>query len=302
MVVQLDNIDNSYNVRGATISNLTDNTPTLTRHFKGSTTTSRPAAYLCQISSLCQRCHRYCSEVSFINGVENVMADDASRLQHLTDSQFLHHFNSVYPQETPWTLCQSQPEMITSVTSSLQRRGNFKRMLRPPKNTLALHGAIGNTSALRSRSGPTLQGTQIPFKSSKSTSSNSANESTTRGARLPSKLIPFLNTSQPLSRKMASWWTRPKPPWDCGSQDKSNTSPSVTSCVPSPKQILLPTEYGPSTPPSSSNSWQCHDPKSSQRSTGLRSANLPPWASTTSTFCGPASMPNPAATLRTMTL
>jgi len=112
MVVQLDNIANSYDVRGATISNLTDNTPTLTRHFKGSTTTSGPAAYLCQISSLHQRYRRYCSKVSFINGVENVMADDASHLQHLTDSEFLHHFNSVYPQETPWTLCQSQPEMI----------------------------------------------------------------------------------------------------------------------------------------------------------------------------------------------
>jgi len=107
MVVQLDNIANSYNTRGATISNLTDNTPTLSRHFKGSTTTSGPAAYLCQISSLHQRYHRYCSEVSFINGVENVMANDASCLQHLTDSEFLHHFNSVHPQETPWTLYQS---------------------------------------------------------------------------------------------------------------------------------------------------------------------------------------------------
>jgi len=81
MVVQLDNIANSYDVRGATISNLMDNTPTLTRHFKGSTTTSGPAAYLCQISSLHQRYHRCCSEVSFINGVENVMADDASLTQ-----------------------------------------------------------------------------------------------------------------------------------------------------------------------------------------------------------------------------
>jgi len=69
MAVQLDNIANSYDVWGATISNLMDNTPTLTHHFKGSSTTTGPAAYLCQISSLDQRYHRYCSEVSFINGV-----------------------------------------------------------------------------------------------------------------------------------------------------------------------------------------------------------------------------------------
>jgi len=88
MVVQSDSIAKSYDTRGATVSNLMDNTPTLTRHFKGSTTTSGPAAYLCQISSLHQHYHCYCSEVSFINGVENVMADDASRLQHLTNSDF----------------------------------------------------------------------------------------------------------------------------------------------------------------------------------------------------------------------
>ena len=273
MVVQLDNIANSYDVRGATISNLTDNTPTLTRHFKGSTTTSGPAAYLCQISSLHQRYHRYCSEVSFINGVENVMADDASRLQHLTDTEFLHHFNSVYPQERPWTLCQSRPEMITSVTSALQRRGNFKRMLLPPKSTLALHGAVGNTTAGKSRSGPTLQGTPIPFKSSKSTSSASAQDDTTRGARHPSELIPFLNTSQPLSRRTPSWWTRPKPTMDCGDQEATDMSPSATYCVPSPEQILLPTEYGPSTPPSSSHSCPWIDHPSSPRSIGPLSSN-----------------------------
>ena len=91
---QLDHIAHTYDVRGATVSNLTDNTPTLSRHFKGSTTTSGPAAYLCQLASLHQRYHRYCSEASFINGVENVMADDASRLQHLTASQLLAHFHS----------------------------------------------------------------------------------------------------------------------------------------------------------------------------------------------------------------
>jgi len=170
------------------------------------------------------------------------MADDAYCLQHLTDSEFLHHFNSAYPQEMPWMLCHSRPEMITSMASALQRRGNFKRMLHPPSSTLALHGAVGCTTAMKSRSGPTLQGTLTPFKSSKSTSSDSAKDDMTRGARHPSELIPFLNTSQPLSRRTPSWWTRPKPTWDYGGQDKSDTSPSVTSCVPSPKQILLPIE------------------------------------------------------------
>jgi len=125
----------------------------------------------------------------------------------------------------------------TMMTSALQRHGNFKQMLRPPKSTLVLHGAVGCTTARKSRSGPTLQGTLIPFKSSKSTSSNSAQDNTTKGARHLSKLIPFLNTSQPLSRRMLSWWTRPKPTTDRGGQEETDMSPLVTSCVLSPEQI-----------------------------------------------------------------
>jgi len=69
---------------------------------------------------------------------------------------------------------------------------------------------------------PTLQGTQTPFKSSKSTSSDSAKDNTTRGARLPSELMLFLNTSQLLFRRTPSWWTRPNLGWTCGAQDKSS--------------------------------------------------------------------------------
>ena len=132
----------------------------------------------------------------------------------------------------PWSLCQSRPEMITSVTSALHRHGNFKRMLRPPTGTLALHGAVGHSSATKSVSRPTLQGTPIPFKSAKSTSSYSTKDNMTSRARLPSELIPFLNNSQPLSRRTPSWWTRPQLEWACGNQDKTDTSQSVTSCVP----------------------------------------------------------------------
>ena len=299
MVVQLDNIANTYDVRGSTIANLTDNTPTLTRHFKGSTTTDGAAAYLCQISSLHQRYHRYCSEVSFINGVENVMADDASRLQHLTDAEFLDHFNSTYPQELPWIICQSRPEMITSVTCALQRRGNFKQMLRPPKGTSLLLGAVGHTSAMSSTSRPTLQGSQTPFKSSKSTLSDSAKDDTTKGARHPSELIPFLSTSQPLSRRTPSWWTRPVLEWNYGNQANSDTSQSPTSLGPLPEQILFPTEYGPSTPPSSSSSCQCPNLPTTPTNNGTPSYSSQAWASSTS--CDQENTPSLMREQKTMT-
>jgi len=43
------------------------------------------------------------------------MADDASRLQHLTDSSFLSHFAQTYPQPTPWRLL-----LLPSETASLR--------------------------------------------------------------------------------------------------------------------------------------------------------------------------------------
>jgi len=228
------------------------------------------------------------------------MADDASHLQHLTDSEFLNRFNSACPQETPWILYQCQPKMITSMASTLQRRGNCKQMLCPPNSTLALHGAVGGSSTLKSMSRPTLQVTPIPFKSSKSTLFDSTKDDMTRGARLPSELTPFLNTSQPLSRRTPSWWTRPYPEWASGKQGKTNTSQSVTSCMPLPKQIMFPTEYGSSTPPSSSKSLACPDPQSSPKNTGGLSANSQPWDSTTSS--GLENEPGLTAEPRTMTL
>jgi len=158
------------------------------------------------------------------------------------------------------------------MTSTLQRCGNFKRMLLPPKSTLALHGAVGNATARKSRSEQTLQGIPIPSQPSKSTSSDSAHDDATRGARHPSKLMPFLNTSQPSSRRTPSWWTRPKSTMGCGEQGATDMYPLVTSYVPSPKQILLPT-CGPSTPPSSSNSCPCLNLKSSQRNSWPPSYN-----------------------------
>jgi len=92
----------------------------------------------------------------------------------------------------------------------------------PPKSTLALYDTVGDTAVRKSMPRPTLQGTQTPFKSSKSTSSDSAKDNTTRGARLPSELMLFLNTSQLLFRRTPSWWTRPNLGWTCGAQDKSS--------------------------------------------------------------------------------
>ena len=50
------------------------------------------AGALCRMASLCQREHRYCLHIGHLTRDLNIMADDASRLQALSDPAFLSHF------------------------------------------------------------------------------------------------------------------------------------------------------------------------------------------------------------------
>ena len=77
-----------------TMCTFTDNSPMVAWRGKGSVTTTGPAAYLLHLSALHCRHHRYKSEVHFIPGTLNIMADDCSRKWNLTDSQLIRYFNT----------------------------------------------------------------------------------------------------------------------------------------------------------------------------------------------------------------
>ena len=116
VLASLENIDS------VTVASYTDNTPALYWTKKGSTSTSIPAAYLLRLQALHQRHYCYHSKISHIAGTANVMADDCSRLWHLTDEQLLTHFNLHYPQNLPWKQCTLRPEMNFALLSALQRK------------------------------------------------------------------------------------------------------------------------------------------------------------------------------------
>jgi hypothetical protein len=84
---------------------LNENSPTVSRATKGSITSRHAAAYLLCLSSLHQRHHhQYHLHYDHIAGLANMMADDASCLWHLSDSQLLAYFNQTYPESQPWQL------------------------------------------------------------------------------------------------------------------------------------------------------------------------------------------------------
>lgn len=89
---QADVIDTHVDCRER--STATDNTPALAWQLKGSTTTTGPAAHLLRLSALHQQQHRYLACYNHIPGNLNQMADDTSRLWHLSDTKLLSHFNT----------------------------------------------------------------------------------------------------------------------------------------------------------------------------------------------------------------
>ena len=110
---------------------LCDNTPAVSWRQKGSTTTVGPAAYLLQLSSIHQRHFRYKPEFHHIAGDANVMADDCSRLWHLSDSELLTYFNSHYPQTQSWQMLHLRPEMNSALISCLHRKRSLPELYLP---------------------------------------------------------------------------------------------------------------------------------------------------------------------------
>ena len=141
LLAQQDIIAQAVNCRGRTIVPLGDNIPSVVWHHKHSTTTTGAAAYLLRLNSIHQRHYRYVAKASYIPGPANQMADDCSRLWHLSDSQLLAHFNSIYPQEQPWQLVHLRPEMLSSLTSALQmKRPELVSLLNEPPTKTAIGG------------------------------------------------------------------------------------------------------------------------------------------------------------------
>jgi hypothetical protein len=97
-VVQNNIAAQHFDVCERSIASGSNNTPTIAWQSKGLTTTTTAPAYLLRMQAIHQCFHRYQTTSFFIPGKLNSMANNCSCLWHLTDSQLLAHFDSVYPQ------------------------------------------------------------------------------------------------------------------------------------------------------------------------------------------------------------
>ena len=165
-------------VRERTTHNLHDNTPAVFWQRKGSTTTTKAAAYLLRLQSLHQRFHRYVPLHDYIPGPANSMADTCSRAWHLSDAELLTFFNSRYPQPLSWKLCRVQPQMLSSLTLALSsKRSAPELFLHEPQQlttigpagqhfvstTILTHSSgVSQTRSLSSKSGVHAIGMAVP--------------------------------------------------------------------------------------------------------------------------------------------
>jgi hypothetical protein len=119
-VAHQDILTQSIDTCERTFTILNDNSPAVSHATKGSITSRDSAAYLLRLASLHHQHHRYCLRYDHIAGAANAMAEYASRLWSLTNSQLLAHFEPTYPQSMSWQLRTLRPPTRSALISALQ--------------------------------------------------------------------------------------------------------------------------------------------------------------------------------------
>ena len=196
-----------FDIRERTIKSSTDNLATLFWYRRGSVTTTSPTATILRQQSMHQRYHRYVSLKDYVPGPLNTLADDASRLAHLDDHQFLTYFNSTYPQPTPWHLYHLPHAMLSCGTSALHTRmyptASFLHAPPPPHP----NGAFGKHSAT-----PFIS--LLPFKTSKTRSPICRYSPTATGMDSSTPLVALSEAARwkvpyaPLAKRWRVWGPR----------------------------------------------------------------------------------------------
>ena len=203
-IAHLDVLSQHSDCRERTVSTLTDNISARSWQRKGSTTTLGPAAYLLRLQALHQRHHRYLNQPDYIPGPANAMADDASRLWHLSDTAFLHHLNLHYPQNKPWKLCILRPAMHSALTMALQcKRSEPAQFLLAP-DPATTPGFDGATIVMNWSSIPCSAMWTTPSRSSKSLPNAGAQEKLLPSVTL-SALAQWRTPYAPSARRWPAW-------------------------------------------------------------------------------------------------
>ena len=203
-LLHLEAIAQHFDVRERTILSKTDNLATLFWQRKGSATSTKPPAHLLRLFGIHQRFHRYVPRHDYISGISNPMADDASRLFHLSDSQFLSYFNTTFPQHTSFRHVHLASQMTSAVISALRNKTCKAESLlvEPPPPTPI--GTSGPRSQLNWASVPYSKPSKTKYLSYKSSADEFVLENLQQ-TKLQSSLERLKITYGQLARRTSPW-------------------------------------------------------------------------------------------------
>ena len=194
----------SYDVRERIIDNKTDNLATMFWQRKGSASTDKAPAHLLRLHGIHQRIHRYVARHDYMPGVQNWMADDASRLFHLSDKKFLSYFNYKYPQKQPFKLVTLPPAIISCVISALLRQTCSAESLRIEPPPVIDTGVGGKSTQLSWASTPYSKPSRTRYQLYKS-SSTEFDRDTLQPVAIKSGLERLKSTYGLLHRRISPW-------------------------------------------------------------------------------------------------
>jgi hypothetical protein len=169
-LLHLDTLCQHFDTRERTILSKTDNLAALFWQRKGSTTSHTVPPYLLRLLGIHQRFHHYVPRHDYVPGGSNPLADDASRLFHLSDTDFLTYFNTTYPQDVSFRLVTPTPSLLSAVTSALLRKPYNVESLRGEVPAPTPIGEPGVSTQIRWASTPFSKPSKTRYQSYKSSS------------------------------------------------------------------------------------------------------------------------------------
>ena len=169
-LIHLDVLAQHFDIRERTVLSKTDNLAALFWQRKGSATSASVPAHLLRLFGIHQRFHRYVPRHDYIPGLSNPMADDSSRLPHLSDSLFLSHFSSTFPQKQPWRLVHPQSQMLSAVISALRTKTSPRESLLVAPPVPIPIGLPGSATQLKWASTPYSKPSRTKYNTYRSSS------------------------------------------------------------------------------------------------------------------------------------
>jgi hypothetical protein len=205
-LLHLDVLCRHYNVRERTILSKTDNLATLFWQRKGSTTSDKVPPRLLRLFAIHQRLHRYVPRHDYVPGGSNPLADDASHLFHLPNSQLVSHFDSNYPQQCSFHYAIPTPSIVSAVTSALRKKPYNVESLRDEMPAPTPTGDPGVILQLNWASIPFSKPSNTKYQSYKS-SSTEFDPGHLRSTAIPSSLERLRITYGALAKRSSCWAT-----------------------------------------------------------------------------------------------